>query len=70
MKLWKWLLIAVAIAVATLIVFSLLWQKTGPVSDKPVSEQSLQQSQMIDDMDPFSEESKSQADMLEGTVDY
>lgn len=70
MKIWKWLLGAVIICIGGLLIYSLFNQEPGPVSDKSVTEQTDQQSELIDQADPFSEESQSTTDMVEGTVGY
>ncbi|WP_289963721.1 hypothetical protein [Faecalibaculum rodentium] len=70
MKYWKLLLLGMAAVLLGLIGFSLFWRQPGPVDTRPISEQTKSQSEQIDELDPFSEESRSQTDMLEGTVGY
>ena len=70
MRFWKWLLAAMAIVVAGLLVFSLFQKEPGPVDTRPVSEQTRQQSEIIDETDPFSSETRSTTDSIEGTVGY
>lgn len=70
MKLWKWLLAAAAVIVIGLLVYSFFHQSPGPVDTRPVSEQTDSQSELIDELDPFSNESKATTDAIEGTVSY
>ncbi|WP_297567082.1 hypothetical protein [uncultured Faecalibaculum sp.] len=70
MKIWKWLLALVILIIAGFIVFSLIHQDPGPVDTRPISEQTRSQSEQIDKMDPFSNESQSTTDSIEGTVGY
>lgn len=70
MKFYKWILLFIALFIAGLLVFSFFGGAPRPIKEEPVEEQTKRTSDMMEDMDLFSEEKKSTNDMIEGTVDY
>ncbi|GJM56349.1 hypothetical protein [uncultured Dubosiella sp.] len=70
MKFYKWILVLIALVIAGLLVFSFFGGSPRPIKEEPIEEQTQRTSDMLEDMDLFSEQKKSTNDMIEGTVDY
>ncbi len=70
MKFYKWILVLIALVIAGLLVFSFFGGSSRPIKEEPIEEQTQRTSDMLEDMDLFSEQKKSTNDMIEGTVDY
>ncbi|EOS59986.1 hypothetical protein C815_01839 [Firmicutes bacterium M10-2] len=70
MKFYKWILIAIAVVVIGLLVYSLVGGAPRPVKVEPIQEQTKRASDLMEDTDLFSVYEKLTTDMIEGTVDY
>lgn len=70
MKFYKWILLAIAVVVIGLLVYSLVGGAPRPVKVEPIQEQTKRASDLMEDTDLFSDQKKSTTDMIEGMVDY